>query len=200
MVKSEYLEGYRKYAKEYSVHTSNKLIQFQLNHFISLLPKNSKILDAGCGSGRDSAYFADEKLEVTSIDIVAELINEAKNNVKNVNFKLMDMKDIKFDENTFDGIWCMSSISDVEKKDDPMVIGNFNKIIKNNGILYISAREGQGEQVIEKGFFNDLPRFYAYYSQQELEELLVTNKFKVLSACISESNGVKWVEVFAKKE
>ncbi|MBS3163166.1 class I SAM-dependent methyltransferase [Candidatus Woesearchaeota archaeon] len=200
MVKSEYLEGYRKYAKEYSVHTSNKLIQFQLNHFISLLPKNSKILDAGCGSGRDSAYFADEKLEVTSIDIVAELINEAKNNVKNVNFKLMDMKDIKFDENTFDGIWCMSSISDVEKKDAPMVIGNFNKIIKNNGILYISAREGQGEQVIEKGFFNDLPRFYAYYSQQELEELLVTNKFKVLSACISESNGVKWVEVFAKKE
>ena len=200
MVKSEYLEGYRKYAKEYSVHTSNKLIQFQLNHFISLLPKNSKILDAGCGSGRDSAYFADEKLEVTSIDIVAELINEAKNNVKNVNFKLMDMKDMKFDENTFDGIWCMSSISDVEKKDAPMVIGNFNKIMKNNGILYISAREGQGEQVIEKGFFNDLPRFYAYYSQQELEELLVTNKFKVLSACISESNGVKWVEVFAKKE
>jgi len=200
MAKKEYLDGYKKYAKEYSIHTSGKLIQFQLNHFISLLPKNARILDAGCGSGRDSCYLAEEKMDVSAIDIIPELLEEAKTRVKNVNFQLMDMTDVKFQECSFDGIWCMSSLSDVEKKDAPAVIKNFNSILKNNGILYIAVREGSGEKVLEKGFFNDLPRFYAFYSQAELEDVLVKNSFKIISSAVSEANDIRWVEVFAKKE
>lgn len=199
MAKKEYLKGYEKYSKEYSIHTSDKLIQFQLNHFISLLPKNARILDAGCGSGRDSAYFSEEKLDVTAIDAVSALLDEAKKNVKNVKFLVMDMKEMKF-KSEFDGIWCMSAFSDLEKKDADSVVKNFTNVLKNNGVLYISAREGEGEKVIEKGFFNDLPRFYAFYSQKELEELLIKNNLKILSSAISDSNGVKWVEIFAKKE
>lgn len=199
MAKMEYLKGYEKYSKEYSIHTSDKLIQFQLNHFISLLPKNARILDAGCGSGRDSQYFSEEKLDVTAIDAVSALLNEAKKNVKNVNFLVMDMKKMKFREQ-FDGIWCMAAFSDLEKKDAGVVIKNFSNVLRNNGVLYLSAREGEGEKVIERGFFNDLPRFYAFYSQKELEELLKANGFSVISSNISESNEVRWVEIFAKKE
>lgn len=200
MTKKEYLEGYRKYAKEYSIHTSSKLIQFQLNHFISLLPKNAKVLDAGCGSGRDSGYFTEEKMDVSAIDVIPELLEEAKTKIKNVNFQLMDMTNIKFPESSFDGVWCMSSLSDIEKKDAATVIKKFNDILKNNGVLYVAVREGAGEKILEKGFFNDLPRFYAFYSQAELEDVLVKNNFKIISSAISESNDVKWVEVFAKKE
>lgn len=200
MVEDVNLKGYEKYAKEYAIYTSDKLIQFQLNHFISLLPKNAKVLDAGCGCGRDSEYFAEEKLEVTAIDAVEALLNEAKNKVKNVKFSLMDMKALKFKKESFDGIWCMSSISDINKNDVNIILKNFNNVLKTNGILYISARQGEGEKVIEKGFFNDLPRFYAFYSQVEIEDLLKNNKFKILSSNISNSNNVNWIEVFAQKE
>ncbi|MDD5651278.1 MAG: class I SAM-dependent methyltransferase [Candidatus Nanoarchaeia archaeon] len=200
MVKDENLKGYEKYAKEYAIHTSDKLIQFQLNHFISLLPKNAKVLDAGCGSGRDSEYFAEEKLDVTAIDAVEALLKEAKKNIKNVKFSVMDMKNLKFNKGSFDGIWCMSSISDIKKNEVSDVFKNFSKVLKENGILYISVREGQDEKVIEKGFFNDLPRFYAFYQQTEMEEILRNNKFKILSSNTSNSNGINWVEIFAQKE
>jgi len=199
MTNKEYLKGYEKYAKEYAIHTSNKLIQFQLNHFISLLPKKAKILDAGCSSGRDSAYFIEEKLEVSAVDIIAPLIEEAKKNVKNVTFGVMDIKNLILNDSIYDGIWCMSTLSDVEKKDADLVIKNFSKVLKNNGVIYISVREGSGEKVIEKGFFNDLPRFYAYYSQEEMENLLRKNNFKILKSIVSDSQSVRWVEIFAQK-
>ena len=46
----------------------NADMSYERDRFISLLPAGGKVLDAGCGSGRDSKAFLEQGFEVTAFD------------------------------------------------------------------------------------------------------------------------------------
>ncbi len=190
------IETYNKYASIYSEYTKNKLLQFQLASFVSMLPNKGKVLDAGSGSGRDSSYLREDGLEVVSVDISEGMIKEAgKNGVKVIKGDLLLM----VSNEEFDGIWCMATLADIPKKDNNKLIKNFHKALKNNGILFIAVKEGEGEQLIEKERYGNSLRFYALYKEDELNNLLKENGFEIIESVVSNDEGTNWVEIFAKK-
>ena len=190
------LETYNKYAELYAKYTKDKLLQFQLTEFSSMLPKKGKVLDAGCGCGRDAAYLSEEGLNVTAVDICDGMINEAKKN--NVLVKKQDILKLK-EQDEYDGVWCMATLADIPKTDVSKVLKNFFTSLKKEGILYIAVKEGKGEELIEKEKYGNLPRFYAFYEKEELEKLLIDSGFIVHKSTLSNDRGIKWVEIFAKK-
>ena len=129
-----------------------KLLQFQLNKFISLLI-GKKILDAGCGPGRDLLYFKEEGLDVTGIDISKGMLRECRRRTNIMGLE-MDMRKMTFPENIFDGIWCMASFSDIPKEDSSKVIDEFYRILKRGGAIYLAVKEGEGVEVVKKEKYN----------------------------------------------
>jgi len=192
------IETYTKYAKIYADRTFDIIMQFQQNEFISMLP-GKKVLDVGSGSGRDAKYFKEEGLNVTGIDISNGLLEESKKRVKGAKFLKMDMLNMDFKENSFDGVWIVSTLSDVEKKDAPNFLKDCHKILKNKGIIYISVKEGEGEKLEKKAYLNDEERFYSYYKKPELLSLLEQAGFKIIKSIVTEDSNNNWVEIFAKK-
>ena len=190
------INTYNKYASIYAEHTRNKLLQFQLIKFESLLPKKGKVLDVGCGCGRDSAYLQEDGFQVSSVDISEGMIKEAKklgiNAVKGDILKMVSNEE-------FDGVWCMATLADIPKSESKKFIKKLNESLKKEGILYLAVKEGEGEELIEKEIYDNSPRFYAFYKQEELEKLLQENGFEVLESTVSNDEGTSWVEVFAKK-
>ena len=191
------IQTYNKYAKIYSEYISGKLLQFQLTKFISLLPEKGKVLDAGCGPGRDSEYLIEEGLDVISVDLSEGMIEEAKK--RNVNAIKMDILDLELSPESFDGIWCMATLADVPKTEANKALENFRKILKKDGIIYLAVKEGEGEKIIEKERYGNMPRFYAFYKKKELEELLKKNNFEIVESVQSNDEATEWIEVFAKK-
>ncbi len=190
------IETYNKYASVYAEHTKDKLLQFQLSEFVSMLPKKAKVLDAGCGSGRDTAYLKEDGLEVTAVDISEGMIQESKKiGVNAIKGDLLVM----VSNEEFDGIWCMATLADFPKSEAPKLIQNFYKALKREGVLYIAVKEGEGEELIEKEKYNNSPRFYAFYKKDELNKLLKDNGFIVLESKVATDENTNWVEVFAKK-
>ena len=51
------MEYYEKNAKEYIEKTKNADMSVAYGHFCKHLKKTQRILDVGCGSGRDLKYF-----------------------------------------------------------------------------------------------------------------------------------------------
>lgn len=192
-------ESYDKYAKLYADNTFHRLLQFQLNHFISLLPKNSKILDVACGCGRDTQYLTEEGFNVIGIDVSEELLKEARLRTKNCNFQKMDFLDLDFSKETFDGVWCMAGISSIPKDNITVAIKEFYKVLKKDGILYIDIREGHGQEIVTKEKYENAPFYYSYLTKEELENLLKESNFQILSSEVSDNEGKRWVEIFAKK-
>src|SRR3989338_2520616 len=191
------IQTYNKYSKIYAEYTSVKLLQFQLAKYVSLLPEKGKVLDAGCGAGRDSDYLAEEGLDVVSVDLSDGMIEEAKKN--NVNAINMDLLNLELSPESFDGVWCMATLADIPKTEANNFFNNMKKILKREGVLYIAVKEGDGESLIEKERYGNMPRFYAFYKKKELEDLLLSNGFEIIELVQSNDEGTEWLEVFARK-
>lgn len=116
----ETAEGY------YKTHFDINEIKNITDFFIQNL-KGAKILDIGCGPGRDAKYFYEHDLKVIGIDLTSNFVKMASKNVPNAKFIQMDMRKLDFPENTFDGIWACASFPHIPKKEAKILCLNSEK-------------------------------------------------------------------------
>jgi len=132
------------------------------------------------------------------VDLSENLISEAKKRVKGVKFFVMDMLSLEFKPESFDGVWCMASLVHNQKKDIPYILNRINKVLKEEGTLFVSVKEGQGEELVKSASVNNLPRFYSYFTQIEIELLLKDAGFDILYSTVVQGNP-NYITVFCRK-
>lgn len=172
--------------KFYKKSQDNEIIQ--LPRLLEKIPKDSQILDAGCGNGKPIAKFLSEKgYKVIGIDISKKLIREAQKNAPKAKFKIMSMYNLKFPPKRFGAIVSFFAILHLEKSKIISVFKNFHKILNDKGYLLFSVNKGK-----EEGYFEFFEKkvFFSAYSKKEIEEILYKTNF-----------GVVWKrDFFFKKE
>ena len=193
------IEAFNQFAEKYADSTFSNLLQYELNRFIALLPKNGSLLDVGCGSGRDVHYFLDENLKVVGVDASEKLIMEAKKKVESGDFRVMNMLDLSFDEG-FDGVWALDVVSYLSKDKILDVLKQFSKVLKESGILFISVRKGEGEKLVRHEKLGKEEVLISFFGQNELEGLLKKSGFEILNSNVEEGEHFTWINMFAKKK
>ncbi|MDP4039665.1 MAG: methyltransferase domain-containing protein [Candidatus Pacearchaeota archaeon] len=149
-VVAKIIKTYEELAEDYyKTHFDINEIKNIADFFIQNL-KGQKILDIGCGPGRDAKYFSEHDLEVTGIDLTSNFVKMASRNVPNAKFMQMDMRNPDFPENTFDGLWACASFLYVPKEDAKNTLLGFRKILKTAGIIYLSVKQGNEKKLVEK--------------------------------------------------
>lgn len=112
-----------------------------------------KILDFGCGSGRDTMYFLKSGFDVTATDGSEELCKYASEytgiQVKQMLFQDLDEVDY------YDGIWACSSILHLSKNELRVVMNKMSRALKAGGIIYTSFKYGNFEGERNGRFFTD---------------------------------------------
>ncbi len=122
--------------------------------FLPLIPKHGHILDAGCGSGRDAAYFKQQGFTVSAFDASSELAKLASDHLQqSVQIKTFQQLDCT---NIYEGIWCCASLLHVPKSQLSQVFLNLQHALKPNGILYVSFKYGESEREHNGREFTDL--------------------------------------------
>ncbi|MAG47261.1 hypothetical protein CL617_01530 [archaeon] len=192
------ISAYNKIAELYAYYNNSKIFQYQLNKFISLLP-GKKVLDAGCGPGRDVSLFLDEGINAIGVDASSGMIRAAKKRVENGVFEVMDFRKLKYKGGTFDGVWSMSGLINLPKEDLDVTIKEFHRILKDKGIIYLATKEGRTEEVVKRKKYNEIPIPYVYYSIHEIEQVLKKYDFLLIESGVTEDEDEKWIEIFAQK-
>jgi len=190
--------SYNQNAKGYAYYYYNKNIMHKnIDEFLSLISKSNNILDAGCGPGHDSYYIKSKGYKVIGIDLSCEMIKEAKIRGKGITFLKKDiLQDWPSKYHFFSGIWCCAVLVHLNSIEINIAIANFNKVLKNNGILFISLLHGHGNSIkTENRPYGVMTRYFNYYRVNELENILTNNKFKVLKI---NKNGI-WIPCIAQK-
>ncbi|UYP48209.1 2-methoxy-6-polyprenyl-1,4-benzoquinol methylase, mitochondrial [Candidatus Lokiarchaeum ossiferum] len=140
-----------------------------LTNFAGLFTEKAKILDAGCGpSFHIGNFLVNLDLEVVGVDISDRCIQMAQNLYPSIDFYRMNLIDLKFENETFDGIIAYYSIIDTPKKSIPAIFQEFYRILRPNGKLLVVVKEGKAEEYLEEVF--EIPT-HLYFSQFQVEEL-----------------------------
>lgn len=154
---------YSKNAGEYFDKTVDLDLQKYYDRFTELIPESGSILDLGCGSGRDSAYFVSCGYDVTAMDASEEMCDLASvhigQDVLHLSFSDMDFEEV------FDGVWACASLLHVPSSEINSVMSNIIKSLKPNGILYMSFYYGDFEGERDG-------RYYTDYNTRKLKELV----------------------------
>lgn len=122
--------------------------------FTSKLTPASRILDFGCGSGRDTKYFLEKGFSVEAIDGSSELC-AAASKYTGITVKQVLFQDWK-SEQKYNGIWACSSILHLNKSDLKQVICNIRDGLLPSGIFYTSFKYGNFEGERNGRYFTDL--------------------------------------------
>lgn len=147
------IQYYQDNAQAFFESTINVDMTELYDPFIAKLPSGAKILDAGCGSGRDAKAFMSMGFDVEAIDASSELVKRARSIGITVEQK-------SFTEvakpSYYDAIWACASLLHVPHNEllDTMI--SLSKSLKNDGVWYVSFKYGVGQR--EKGgrLFSDL--------------------------------------------
>ena len=157
------LDYYQRNAKEFFSQTINVDMQNVYQPFLEHLPKTQlsnqqKILDVGCGSGRDSVFFANQGFEVVSIDGSKSLIELAQQTDTRIDWQCLTFDEIDNQnwQSHFTGVWACASLLHVPFDDLPKILNDLLSCLRPTGVLYASFKYGNREREKEGRFFCDI--------------------------------------------
>ena len=131
--------------------------------FLNLLPDFGRILDLGCGSGRDALAFKNMGYQIEAIDYSAELVKQASE-LTGIEVRLQSFYDLN-EINTYDGIWACASLLHCERHRLVDVLQRMIQSLKANGVIYMSFKYGDQDREKDGREFTDL-------NEQQAGELL----------------------------
>ncbi len=164
--------------------------------FLKLLPQGARILDFGCGSGRDTKYFLDKGFQVTAVDGSVELCKFASKftgqEVKQLYFQ--DLSEVE----AYDGIWACSSILHLPYADLKNVFRKMVRAVKSKGIIYTSFKYGTFEGERNGRYFTDMDEekfklLLAELPEIKIEELWVAGDVR------EGRSSEKWLNLILRK-
>ena len=172
---------YDRHAAEFCENTLTVDVRALYVPFLREIPEGGAILDAGCGSGRDSLAFLRRGYRVVSIDASREMVDFATKQTGQQALRLT-FDEIDFADE-FDGIWACGSLVHVARRDLHTVFTRFSLALKPNGVIYLSFKYGDTERTEEERFFNDMNEatlglFLGGHSELELVQNWITEDLR----------------------
>lgn len=192
------LDYYNKNSEEYFNSTLNVDMTNTYKEFLKLVPEGGKILDLGCGSGRDSMNFMKLGYEVIAVDGAKKLAKKASvllgKEVIVSTFEELELKE------KFHGIWACASLLHIKREDLKTVLNNLYNNLEDNGVFYMSFKYG------EKEYVDDKNRYFNCFTDESIISFINENtKYNILGLYITEDklgrvNEVKWVNLICNKK
>ncbi|GIP36474.1 class I SAM-dependent methyltransferase [Paenibacillus sp. J2TS4] len=164
----------------------NKQIPFFVNspdenlvqYFQNKLVKPGKILELGCGAGRNAIYMTKQGCQVDAIDLSQEAIDwgkdRAKSNNVQVNFLCKNMFDVSFESETYDFIYDCGCFHHILPHRRISYLDMINKGLKPGGHfgLVCFALGEMGAEMTDWEVYNQRSlKGGLGYSEQKLKEI-----------------------------
>ena len=129
---------------------------------VKYLDSDKKLLELGCGNGRDSFFFAKNGIHVIALDLSNQVIDIDRESSEDGNIQFLTKDFTRLNNNEFgslDYIYSRFTLHSIDKEDYQRTIEWVsNNLIQEKGLFFIEARTindplyGVGDPVEDDGF------------------------------------------------
>jgi len=154
---------YDEHAEQYANETLSIDMGGLYAPFLERVPSGGRVLDLGCGPGRDVRAFTRMGYDVTGVDGSAAMVEIARG-INACPIHQMTFEDIPW-RNEFHGIWACASLLHVPPKRISDTLSRLSIALEAQGVLYTSFKTGVGAS-------NSSDRVFTNLTEPELNAII----------------------------
>ena len=138
---------YDRRAADFAAQTAGLDLEPVYQRFLRHVGTGGRILDVGCGAGRDALAFADRGYDIVALDASDAMVKLTRDRVgARAIVHHMRLQDLHW-QNEFDGIWACASLLHVPTETFTDVAIRLAMALRRGGAWYMSFKLGTGERV-----------------------------------------------------
>lgn len=200
-IKKSTIDAYDKNAKKLAkrfiaIGSRSPDVKEGFSYFPSRFHRRLKILEIGCGNGRDAAEILKYTRHYLGIDISSGMIAVAKKYLPKAKFKKKDMLTFKFPVDV-DIIFAFASLVHLNKGEIKFIIRKAHSALSLGAIFYISLKEGDYRSEIKENEYGR--RIFYYYKPEDINRLS-KGFFKVKKLTKKKVEGINWFDIILQKD
>ena len=186
---------YQKNSLEYFQSTISVDVSSLYDHFIKYVPVGSRILDLGCGSGRDTKAFLNKGYVVDAIDGSEDLCKLASD-YTGIRVKCMDLRQL-VSVGEYNAVWACASLLHISYKELPVVLSRIELALKTPGFVYMSFKYGDFEGIRDERYYTDMTPERMAVLLEKTDDLCIIEEW--YSDDARKDKIVKWYNVILRK-
>src|SRR5262249_34903149 len=127
------------HAAKWGGETQKEVIEHR-EKFVNFLPPEGLVIDAGTGSGRDAAWFAEHGRQVLGIDFSEAQLKEARQRHPELPLAIMDVRHLELETNSVAGVWDNATFHHLPPESAKTALSEYLRVLQPGGILFIRTK------------------------------------------------------------
>jgi len=179
------VQRFNEFASEYALRFADfGGYEDSIQCFCNLIGGNRPhILELACGPGNVTRLLKQRfpQSRILGLDLAPRMIELAKIALPEVDFRVMDVRDISILPEKFDAVMCSFCLPFLSKTDAEKLIADCAERLVSRGVLYLSTMEGDENRAgfEPTSFSGNSEIYFNYYRQHDLENAFSENGFEV---------------------
>ncbi|CAN7247530.1 methyltransferase domain-containing protein [Pseudorhodoferax sp. LjRoot39] len=187
---------YEEHAERYAHQTEQADLSQLYARFLQFVPPGGRILDIGCGGGRDLHAFKIAGFDCVGLDPSPNLARLAAATA-DCEVMVGRAQDLNF-VNEFDGIWSCASLLHLDRSELSPTLTLVRRALKENGVFLLSMQKGHDSFVASDG------RYYVQYSETQLSFVVESAGLDIISNwpttdTLPGRQAITWTNILARK-
>ncbi len=173
-------------------------LEEEVAKFVSLVKPGGWVADVGCGPGFDTAVFQQHNFKTIALDYTHAMMQAGRTELGiQANFVQGDMRYLPF-ASQIDGLWVSASLLHLNRADVPSTLRQFHHVLQNGGVMYLAVKLGEGDEWTALSYDQNVPRYFTYWQEADLDALLEEAGFTIVDGWLSEGRST-WIVRLARK-
>jgi SAM-dependent methyltransferase len=167
---------------------------------LQCLPAGARLLDLGCGGGKDAGDLDRRGYRVVGVDRTSALLSAGRCRYPSLPLVCADLRNLPFQTMSFDGLWAAASLMHLPKPAARRILADLYRLVRPGGLFAATVTHGVKSRVVTDGWVPG--RYFARWKKDELARAVSRTGWNILELKVVTNRERKgrWINLLAQKQ
>jgi SAM-dependent methyltransferase len=171
-----------------------------LAEWLTCLPADARLLDLGCGGGKDAGDLSQRGYRIVGLDRTSSLLSAGRRRYRSLPLVRADLRQLPFHAVSFDGLWAAASLMHLPKPGARRILTDLSRLVRPGGLFAATVTYGLKSRIVTDGWVPG--RYFARWKKDELARAVRRAGWSILEIKIVTNRERKgrWLNLLAQKQ